>query len=168
MKWLVLAGVSAALALAAACDGGDETPAADTGGALTPVGTKDATPTPLATVTGAPTPIDPTLDEELTEIASGGIEAILAAGDSKSIDTAAIAGDASCMNFAFDFAWQVQDPHPPDGVDLVWQFTREAGTVEVANGPGGDQSVGCGVLEALNRGAGTIALAIIYRAGAIE
>lgn len=168
MKWLALAGVSAALALAAACGGDSETTPTDTPGGLTPVGTKDATPTLLPTVTGAPTPVDPTLDEELTEIASGNFDETIAAGSSWSIDTAAIAGDAPCTNFAFDFTWQLQDPFPPDGVDLVWQFTREAGTVEVANGPDGEQSVGCGVLEALNRGAGTIALAIIYRAGAIE
>ncbi len=168
MKWLLLAGAIATYAAVAACGGDDAGTPTDTPGGLTPVGTKEATQTPLATVAGAPTPLDPTLDEQLTEIASGGIEETLAAGGSRSIDTAAIAGDASCTNFAFDFTWQVQDPFPPDGVDLVWQFTREAGTVEVAIGPDGEQSVGCGVLEALNRGAGTIALAIIYRAGAIQ
>ncbi len=171
MKWVVLAGVSVALALAAACGGGDDerTPT-DTPGALTPVGTKDATPTPLATGgVVPPAPADPTLDEELTEIASGSFDETIAGGDSWSIDTEAFAEDGSlCTNFAFDFTWQVQDPFPPDGVDLIWQFTRAAGTVEVANGPAGEQSVGCGVLEALNRGAGTITVAIRYRVGAIE
>jgi len=168
VKWLAPVGVAAVLALAAACGGDDETTPTDAPGAVTPVGTKDATPTPLATVAGAPTPIDPTLDEELTEIASGNFDETIAAGSSWSIDTAAIAGVASCTNFAFDFTWQVQDPFPPDGVDLVWQFTREAGTVEVANGPDGEQSVGCGVLDALNRGAGPVTVAIRYRVGAIE
>ena len=171
MKWLALAGVCAALALAAAC-GGDDGEATPTGtpGGLTPIGTKDATPTPLVSDgAGPPSPLDPTLDEELTEIASGSFEETTAAGDSWSIDTETFAEDGSlCTNFSFDFTWQVQDPFPPAGVDLIWQFTRAAGTVEVANGPAGEQSVGCGVLEVLNRGAGTITVAILYRVGAIE
>jgi hypothetical protein len=171
VKWFVLSGVLAALALAAACGGDDgATTPTDTAGALTPVGTKDATPTPLATNdAGPPAPGDPTLDEQLAEIASGSFDETIAAGESWSIDTAAFAEDESlCANFSFDYTWQVQDPFPPDGVDLIWQFTRAAGTVEVASGPAGEQSVGCGVLEALNRGAGSITVAIRYRVGAIE
>ena len=170
MRWFVLAGVLAALALAAACGDDDASTPTDTPGGLTPVGTKDATPTSLATdVAGPPAPADPTLDEELAEIASGNFDEAIAAGDSWSIDTAAFAEDESlCTNFSFDFTWQVQDPFPPDGVDLIWQFTRAAGTVEVAGGPAGEQSVGCGVLEALNRGAASITVAIRYRVGAIE
>ncbi len=170
MKWFVLAGVLAALALAAACGDDDAATPTDAPGGLTPVGTKDATPTPRATdVAGPPAPADPTLDEELAEIASGNFDEAIAAGDSWSIGTAAFAEDESlCKNFSFDFTWQVQDPFPPDGVDLIWQFTRAAGTVEVAGGPAGEQSVGCGVLEALNRGAASITVAIRYRVGAIE
>ena len=171
MKWFVLTGVFAALALAAACGGDDdETTPTETAGGLTPVGTKDATPTPLATgVAVAPTPAEPTLDEELKEITSGSSDESIAAGGSWSIDTAAFAEDASlCTNFAFDYTWQVQDPFPTVNVDLIWQFTRAAGTVEVASGPAGEQSIGCGLLEALNRGAGPITVAIRYRVGAIE
>jgi hypothetical protein len=103
------------------------------------------------------------------EIGSDSFDETITAGDSWSIDTETFADDGSlCTNFAFDFTWQVQDPYPPDGVELIWQFTRAAGTVEVASGPAGEQSVGCGVLEALNRGAGAITVAIRYRIGAIE
>ncbi len=170
MRWVVLASVSVALALAAACGGDDQTTPTDAPGGLTPVGTKDATPTPLDTGgVVAPSPLDPTLDEELTEIASGSFDETIAAGDSWSIDTETFADDESlCTNFSFDFTWQVQDPYPPGGVNLIWQFTRAAGTVEVATGPAGEQSVGCGVLEVLNRGAGTITVAIRYRVGAIS
>jgi len=171
VKWFVLVGVFAAFTLAAACGGDDdETAPTATVGGLTPVGTKDATPTRQATGGAvAPTPADPTLDEELTEITSGGSDEMIAAGGSWSIDTEMFSEDASlCTNFAFDFTWQVQDPFPPDGVDLIWQFTRAAGTVEVANGPAGEQSVGCGVLAALNRGAAPVTVAIRYRVGAIE
>ncbi len=174
MKWFVLAGLAAALALAAACGDDDETTPADTPGALTPVGTKDATETPLETGGAvAPAPGDPTLDEELREIASGSFDETIAAGDSWSIDTVVFSEDSAggvslCTNFAFDYTWQVRDPFPPDGVDLIWQFTRAAGTVEVASGPAGEQSVGCGLLEALNHGAGPISVAIRYRVGAID
>ncbi len=171
MRWFVLGGLLVALAMAAACGGDDDaTTPTDAADGLTPVGTKEATPTPLATDdAGPPAPADPTLDEALAEIASGNFDEAIAAGGSWSIDTAAFAEDESlCANFAFDYTWQVQEPFPPDGVDLIWQFTREAGTVEVANGPAGEQSVGCGVLEALNRGAGSISVAIRYRVGAIE
>jgi hypothetical protein len=84
------------------------------------------------------------------------------------ITTADTGSEPSCDNFAFDFTWQVQDPYPPDGVDLAWQFTREAGAVEVAAGPAGEQTVGCGLLEARNRGAAPVTVALRYRAGAIE
>jgi hypothetical protein len=172
VKWFVLAGVFTMLALAAACGDDDEAAPTDAAGALTPVGTKDATPTPLDTEgasAGPPAPADPTLDEELAEIASGSFDETIAAGDSWSIDTAAFAENESlCTNFAFDFTWQVQDPFPPAGVDLIWQFTRAAGTVEVAAGAAGAQSVGCGLLEALNRDDGQIVVAIRYRVGAIQ
>ncbi len=168
MKWLLLAGVSSVLALAAACGGDDGQDATGTPGGLTPAGTKDATPIHTASVAVAPTPLDPTLDEELTEFDAGSFDETIAAGGSWSIDTAAVALGAPCTNFALDFTWQVLDPYPPAGVNLVWQFTREAGTVEVASGPAGEQSVGCGFLEVLNRGDGAVTLAIRYRAGAIE
>jgi hypothetical protein len=174
VKWFVLVGVLAMLALAAACGDDDAAAPTDTLGGLTPAGTKEATPTPLAPdgadpPAGPPVPADPTLDEELAEIASGSFDETIAAGDSWSIDTAAFAEDESlCTNFAFDYTWQVQDPFPPAGVDLIWQFTRAAGTVEVAAGAAGEQSVGCGLLEALNRGDGEIVVAIRYRVGAIQ
>jgi hypothetical protein len=38
----------------------------------------------------------------------------------------------------------------------------------VAAGAAGEQSVGCGLLEALNRGEGEIVVAIRYRVGAIQ
>lgn len=168
MKSLVPAVAFTLLALAAACGGDDEQTATGTPGGLTPVGTKDATPTSSAGVAVAPTPLDPTLDEELTEIDAGSFDETIAPGGSWSINTAAVALGAPCTNFALDFTWQVQDPYPPDGVELAWQFTREAGTVEVASGPAGEQSVGCGLLELINRGEGDVTVAILYRAGAIE
>ena len=170
-----MAGVSAALALAVACGGDDDAPpATETPGALTPVGTKDATPTPASTDdSGPPAPADPTLDEDLTEITSGSLLEEIQLGAVIQIDPLAIAAaetgqTPSCDNFAFDFTWQVQSPYPPDGVDLVWQFVRDGDVIEVGAGPAGEQAIGCGILEALNRGAGPITVAIRFRISAIE
>jgi len=177
VKWLAVAGVAAALALAVACGGDDDgaTPT-DTPGGLTPVGTKDATPTPSSITgpdLGAPAPADPTLDEELTEITSGSLLEGIPPGIVIQLDPLGITGVETertppCDNFAFDFTWQVQTPYPPDGVDLVWRFIRDGEAIEVATGPAGEQAIGCGLLEAENRGAELITVAIRYRIGAIE
>lgn len=174
MKWLVLAGAAAALALASACGGGDETTPTGTAGVLTPVGTKDSTPTPLTSDgAGPPAPADPTLDEELTELSSGSLQEAIAPGTVIQLDPLGITGvdtgsTPPCDNFAFDFTWQVQNPYPPDGVNLVWQFIRDGDAIEVAASPAGEQTVGCGLLEAENRGPTLVTVAIRYRIGAIE
>ena len=158
-----------ALSLFAACSGDDD------GGAsvdVTPVGTKDATPTPgpIASGAGAPKPVDPQLDEELTEVARDELEAAIDPGGSYEINPEALAEDAgvtdACDNFQFDFSWQVTDPYPPDGVSLSWQFDNDSEQFEVASGPAGNQSVGCGLLRAENRGEQTTVLAIKYAIGA--
>lgn len=176
MRRAALAAFAAVLATAVACGGDDAATTTETPGGLTPAGTKNETPTPPpgdGGGSGPPAPADPTLDEELTELASGEIEQVIEPGANLPLDTLQTAvtdtgSEPSCNNFAFDFTWQVQDPYPPDGVDLAWQFTRESGTVEVASGPAGEQTVGCGLLEAQNRSAAPIAVAIRYRIGAIE
>ena len=176
MKWIVLAGVSVALALAVACGGDDDAPPTETSGAMTPAGTKDATPTRSSITgpgSGAPAPADPTLDEELTEITSGSLLTPIPPGTVIQLDPLGIAGvdtgrTPSCDNFAFDFTWQVQSPYPPDGVNLVWQFIRDGDVIEVAAGPAGEQTIGCGLLGAETRVSGRITVAIRYRVGAIE
>ncbi len=175
MKWFVLAGVSAALALAAACGSDDDgTTPTDTPGGLTPVGTKDATPTPSSIDdSGPPAPADPTLDEELTEITYGSLLEAIQPGTVIQLDPLGIAGVDTghvppCDNFAFDFTWQVQNPYPPDGVNLVWQFIRDGDVIEVAASPAGEQTIGCGLLEAENRGSMAVSVAIRYRIGVIE
>ena len=79
--------------------------------------------------------------------------------------------DLSCEtspNFAFGFTWQVQDPYPPDGVQLSWQISRSDGDVEIANSTSGEQTVGCETLHAVNDGDSTITVAVSYRAGVIQ
>jgi hypothetical protein len=174
MKWLALLIVALALALAAACgdDGGGASPTAS--GGMTPAGTKDETPTAAATNGGeAPDPTEPTLDEQLTEITSGDMEQTIDPGAGWELVPADITetdtGEAPvCTNFAFDFTWQVQDPFPPDSVDLRWQLTRDESTVEVSSGPDGEQTVGCGLLTGENHSAFPITVALRYRVGSIQ
>jgi hypothetical protein len=157
-----------ALSLSAACSGDDD------GGAsvdVTPVGTKEATPTPgpIASGAGAPEPVDPQLDEELTEVARGELEATIDPGGSYEINPETLAEDAgvtdACDNFQFDFSWQISDPYPSDGGSLSWQFDNSSQQFEVASGSAGNQSVGCGLLRAENRGERAIFVAIKYAIG---
>lgn len=160
-----------ALALTIAC-GGDDKPSAT----VAPIGTKAGSPTASAEATpvdgGAiPEPAEPTLDEALTLITSGDVTADIAPGETYSFNPPAIALDvgstASCDNFQFGFTWQVQDPYPPDGVTLQWQIERNGAPVKVAEGPSGEQSVGCDAVEALNSGPSAITLAVKYKLGGL-
>lgn len=159
------------LALTFAC-GGDDKPS----GTIAPIGTKSGSPTASADDTPVaggtiPEPADPTLDEALTLITSGDVTAHLAPGETYSFDPQAIAqqvGSApSCDNLQFDFTWQVQDPYPPDNVALQWQIERNGAKVKVAEGPSGEQSVGCDAVEALNNGPDPIAVAVKYKLGGL-
>jgi hypothetical protein len=174
VKWPASAAVALVL-LTAACGGGDD----DAGptDVFTPAGTKEETPTP-APADGsnggvAPAPSDPQLDEQLTEITAGELEAVVDPGSRYTIDGLQITQDAvgeapPCANFAFDFTWQVQEPFPPDNVQIAWTFERMGGTVEIGQGPAGEQQVGCGVLYLDNNGSETVRVAIRYRVGAIQ
>jgi hypothetical protein len=170
---LVLACLLSAAVLA--CGGGDDAPD-QTLGAVTPVGTKDTTPTPPPDAGdgsgGPPVPVDPELDEELTLVTEGELDAVIDAGGSYDIDPTALASEAGaepdCANLQFDFSWQVTDPYPPDGVALVWQLDREGNLVQVASGAAGNQAVPCGALNAVNQGAGPITVAIKYLIGALQ
>jgi hypothetical protein len=167
MKFALTLAISAILAFAIACGGDDdgtEGEAVD----VTPVGTKEATPepAPVDPGNGVPEPVEPELDEELTEIARGDLEAVIDPGGSYEIDPEGIAADSGaldpCANFQFDFSWQITDPYPPDGTALSWKFANDTSEFEIASGPSGNQSVGCGLLRAENGGAAPITVAIKY------
>lgn len=167
---LALAAFSG-LSLTIAC-GGDGKPS----GTIAPIGTKSGSPTASAVATPVdggtiPEPAEPTLDEALTLITRGDVTANIPPGETYSFDPQAIAqragSSSSCDNFQFDFTWQVQDPYPPDNVALQWQIERNGSKVKVAEGPSGEQSVGCDAVEALNKGLDTISLAIKYKLGGL-
>jgi hypothetical protein len=160
----------AALAAGVACGGGSSGPTA----VVSPIGTKAGTPTPTPTATvapignGAPLPIEPTLNEALTETASGDLTADVQPGQTYSVDPQSlVTGSPSCTNFEFDFTWQVTDPYPPDGVDLQWQIQRNGAGVKIAEATSGEQSIGCDPLQALNAGSAPISVAIKYKIGGL-
>jgi hypothetical protein len=163
---------AALLSLAAVACSGDDDSAEETLGAVSPVGTKDpeATTAAPAPGDGPPAPAEPELDEQLTEVARGELTADIEPGGAYQMDPLVLAQETGqapdCGNLQFDFSWQVVDPYPPDGVALSWQFTRPEGTVEVANGPAGNQAVGCGTLAPTNEGSAPISVAIKYAIGA--
>jgi hypothetical protein len=141
---------------------------------VTPVGTKDATPTPDTAdpSAGAPAPVEPELDEELTEVTRGTLEATIAPGTSYAIEPESIAADAGTLdacddNFQFDFSWQISEPYPPDDTALAWVRQGESGAFDVAAGPAGNQAVGCGTLTAENRGPSSIVVAVKYAIGVL-
>lgn len=171
IRALFAIGALSALALTIAC-GGDDKPSATVG----PIGTKSGAPTASAEATPVdggdiPDPAEPSLDEALTLITSGDVTANIAPGETYPFDPQAIAQDAgstaSCDNFQFDLTWQVQDPYPPDGVVLQWQIERNGAPVKVAEGPSGEQSVGCDAVEAKNNGPDAIAVAVKYKLGGL-
>lgn len=175
-RLLLLAAVSATAILVLGACGDDDDAADDDGGTvITPVGTKDATATPADTGAGngaPPSPVEPQLDEALTLTGRGGLEATIEPGGRYEIDPLAIAEGSGnnvppCANFQFDFSWQVIDPYPPDGVALSWLLNRMDGEIEVANGPSGNQAIGCGLLTAVNNGAAVITVRIEYAIGGI-
>jgi hypothetical protein len=159
----------ATLAAGVAC-GGSSGPTA----VVSPIGTKAGTPTPTPAATvapggnGAPGPIEPTLNEALTEIASGDLTADVQPGQTYSIDPQSlVTSSPSCTNFEFDFTWQVTDPYPLDGVDLQWQIQRNGAGVKIAEATSGEQSIGCDPLQALNAGPAPISVAIKYKIGGL-
>jgi hypothetical protein len=167
-----VAGLLVALAVVAlyACGGGDSAPTI----AVSPVGTKATTPTPTPEDTGSqtsdvPTPAEPTLDEALVEFASGDHTAVLEPGGVDHIDPRTLVPGTppACTNFEFDFSWQVVDPYPPDGVDLLWQIDRGSDQVMISTDTSGEQSVGCDDVQVVNNGTSPVSVAIKYKIGGL-
>ncbi|MEO8458773.1 MAG: hypothetical protein ABI559_13295 [Chloroflexota bacterium] len=172
MRAILLLLALSTLAQTIACGGGDN----DSQVSFSPVGTKTssltATPAPTdGSGATAPDPIDPTLDQELHEITNGNQAIDLAPGETFTFDPQALATDAGttpvCANFQFDFSWQVQHPFPPDGVNFQWEIQRNGAPVKVAEGPNGEQSVGCDTVEAANKGDGPITVTVKYKIGGL-
>jgi hypothetical protein len=177
LAWL--AALTAALTLLLACGGDDDDGDAPTG-SITPIGTKAETATPSEAPTAgdgeggaAPTPAEPIIDEDLRRIGGGELTETIAAGATYSFDPLGFPLDPGeetppCASFGFTFTWQVVDPYPPDSVDLAWQLSRMGGPIVIASGPSGGTTVGCGLVDAANRGQAPITVAVRYVTGTIN
>jgi len=165
-------------ALSFACGGDDDGNGDAPVGSITPIGTKADTPTPTeapasAEPGAAPTPAEPIIDEDLRRIGGGELTEAIAAGATYSFDPLGFPLDPGeetppCASFGFTFTWQVIDPYPPDSVDLAWQLSRMGGPIVIASGPSGETTVGCGLVEAANRGQAPITVAVRYVTGTIN
>jgi hypothetical protein len=168
------------MAIAAACNDGDAgpqvtvQPGAESTPTLTstaPTATPSPTPTPESalspTAQEAPAAPVPTVDPSLEVLTIGEMNVTLGPGDSYPFDPLQLGIDQGvevppCAAFTFLFGWQVQDPYPPEGVDIIFQWTRMGGAEEIGRGVSGETSVGCGSIEMTNDGAVTATVQIRY------
>ena len=173
----------AALALTlAACGGDDDGGASQTataGASLgpsttaskTPAPSKSPTPTPGPT-TAAPTPVGPTLAPGVKNIGSGTINFVLAPNGQFPIDGVALIQPPNqpppCAAFVFAFSWQITNPNPPGDRAVFWQMNQQGVITDVASGPDGAASVGCGQLIAFNKTSDPVTVSVYYVQGATQ
>jgi hypothetical protein len=168
--------------LLAACGGGsgDEDskatapPAtgAPTSGPTEAAGEPTAAPTAEPTEPGAEAPEAAPVELEpgVALVEEGSFDLAIAPRGSSEIDPLALAGDEApaCAGLVFAFSWQVQDPYPPDGVQLRVTGTRMGATVDLGEGPAGTSSIGCFAIEFISDSDIALTVQIRYAAGSIE
>jgi len=174
----------AALALAAAACGGDD----DNGGASTTAtgsgspgpsasGTKTPAPSKSPTKTPAPTaavvtPAVPTLAAGVKKIGDGTMTFVLAANGQFPIDGQGLVQPGTqappCASFVFAFGWQITNPYPPGDKAVFWQINQQGVVSDVASGPAGTASVGCGQLIALNKTSDPVSVSVAYVQGSTQ
>src|SRR5574341_824254 len=123
-----------------------------------------ATSNPSATATEkAPAPPTPPVQPGAQIVAEGTLSSTIIPGGTARFDPLTLplntgAEAPPCESYVFSFGWLVTDPYPAENVDLRWQWAREGSSEEIATGASGTASLGCGFLEAVNRGASKITL----------
>ena len=166
----------AAMAIAAACNDGDEGPhvTIQPGGGTTPTlaATPTAAPTPTPEATPSPraqeapaAPV-PTVDPSLEVLTTGELNLTLGPGDSYRFEPQDLANEAPGCGpaFAFLFGWQVQDPYPLryQNVKLTIHFSELDTTEAIGEGASGTATTGCGFISASNDSAFPISVQIRY------
>jgi hypothetical protein len=73
-----------------------------------------------------------------------------------------------CAAFRFSFDWQITDPYPPGDNTVQWRITNQDVTEDVAEGPDGAATVGCGQLTATNPASVELSVAVHYVQGSTE
>jgi hypothetical protein len=163
------------LLLLAACGSGDDSAThspAFSGPTFAANQTKAATPTeaPPTDVRTAPPLASPQLDSVVQKLGEGALDITIGPGESYGFDPLSLPVDSGkqpppCAAFVFAFTWQVTDPYPAESMDVRWRLNRMGGTVEIAHGPSGEQTVGCGLVEAVNSGDASVSLSVRYLIG---
>jgi len=172
---LLFAILAALVALVAACGGGDDSATqspAFSGPTFAANQTKAPTRTAVPSTAGgtAPPVASPEPGPIVQKLGEGALEITIGSGESYRFDPLSLPVDPGrqpppCAAFVFAFTWQVTDPYPADNVDVRWRLNRMGGAVEIARGPSGDQTVGCGVVEAVNSGDASVSLSVRYLIG---
>lgn len=122
-----------------------------------------SSPGPPSGTEKAPQPPAPTIQPGQRKIGEGSFTTAILPGATAGFDPLKLPLDTGvelppCTAFGFDFGWQVKDPYPPADVNLVWRSS----SMEVGSGASGTASVGCGLLEAINKSAFKITLDAHY------
>lgn len=149
-----------AVGLFIACGGDDDS--SDPSASASPTTTAVATPPPLA---------DPQLPSGLREVARGDLGEIeVPVGGVYYIDPRTLAARGTiappCEGFVFAFSWQLNDPYPPEEESFEWQVQRDGGNASLSTDEGGQESVGCESLQAVNKGEEPLTVEVRYVIGA--
>jgi hypothetical protein len=160
-------------ALAAGCDGdgGAKVTVAPTAtvapsdGASPTAEPSQAPPVETSPTTGeAPAAPVPDVDPSLEVLNLGELNLNIGAGESYSFDPLQLADDEEppCAAFVFLFGWQVQDPYPPEDVELTITSTRMGSSEMIEGETSGTASVGCGFIDVTNESDYPISVQIRY------
>jgi len=166
-------------ALLAACDSGGRTATPSPGARASATPTSEAAsptagptvgPSPTGGAQEAPGAPAPEVPDNVDVLALGEMSLNIGAGDSYQFDPLQLAQDQGveappCAAFMFLFGWQVQDPYPPEGVDLKLRWTRMGSTEVIAEGASGTKSIDCGGIEVVNDSAFQITVEVRYGFG---
>jgi hypothetical protein len=174
----LLAAALLTLGFAAGCSDGDgdadptATLLAPTAAPTEPPAEPTATLPPNPTPAGVVIPEAPALPPEagITVHQQGTLDLTIAARGASEIDPLALVGDAEvpCAALSVGFSWQVQDPYPPEGVDLRITGVRMGAEVDLGDGAVGTSSVGCFALIFHNDSDFPIQVEVRYAAGSID
>ncbi len=137
-------------------------------GSKTPAPSKSPTKTPVPTAAAA-TPVGPTPAPGVKKIGDGTITFALAANGQFPIDGLALIQPPTqappCTAFVFGFSWQITNPYPPGDTAVFWQVNQQGVITDVASGPDGMATVGCGQLMASNKTSEQLTVSVYYVQG---
>lgn len=140
------------------------------GGDSDPVFTR-AIPTPPVSAE-APTPAPPGLDARLRELGSGTTNIRVLPRSYHEFDTLLYARDRGiqtppCASFVMAFTWEIVEPYPPAGLEVVITGSRMGGTTNLGRGASGESAVGCAEMRIANSSTNEITVTLRYTFAAV-